>query len=122
MHVTVVVRQLVLPRPPRDLFRFPIRPPVAVLLAAISLLKESLVLGLQLVVEDDAPNPATLVAEAFLRALVCPIDLRVVREFVWLLRCFSSLSALKIAQNSANEHHQAPHPGHPFHAFVHRHR
>jgi hypothetical protein len=37
VHVTVVVPQLVLPRPPRDLFRFPIRPPAAVRLATVAL-------------------------------------------------------------------------------------
>jgi hypothetical protein len=62
----VVVRQLVLPRPPRDLLRLAIRLTVAVLLASIPLLQEPLILALQLVVEDDAPKPTVLAAEAFL--------------------------------------------------------
>ena len=70
VHVPVVVRQLVLPRPPRDLLRLAIRPAVAVLLAAIALVEESLIVTLELVVEDDAPNPTALTAEALLSTLV----------------------------------------------------
>ena len=50
VHVTVVVRQLMLPRPPRDLFRFPNRPPVAVLPATVALVEKTLVVALQLLV------------------------------------------------------------------------
>src|SRR4051812_5456193 len=39
VHVTVVVRQLVLPRPPRDLLRLAIGPAVAVLLATVALVE-----------------------------------------------------------------------------------
>src|SRR5687768_16240545 len=42
LHVSVVVRQLVLPRPPRYLFRLAIRPTVTVFLAAIALVQNSL--------------------------------------------------------------------------------
>ena len=80
----VVVRQLVLPRPPRDLFRLTIRPAVAVLLAAIALVEETLVVALQLVVEDDAPDPTALAAESLLCALVGAIDLGVVRQLARL--------------------------------------
>ena len=84
VHVPVVVRQLVLPRPPRDLFGLSIRPAVAVLLAAIALVQEPLIVALQLVVEDDAPNPPALVPEALLGALVGAIDLGVVRQLARL--------------------------------------
>ena len=80
----VVVRQLVLPRPPRDLLRLAIRPAVAVLLATIALVQEPLIVALQLVVENDAPNPTALAAEALLCALVGAIDLGVVRQLARL--------------------------------------
>ena len=82
--VPIVVRQLVLPRPPRDLFRLAIRPAVAVLLASIALVEEPLIVALELVVEDDAPDPAALVPEALLGALVGAIDLGVVRQLAGL--------------------------------------
>ena len=78
--VPIVVRQLVLPRSAGDLFGLAVRPTVAVLLAAIALVEESLIVALQLVVEDDAPNPTALAAETFLRALVGAIDPGVVRQ------------------------------------------
>ena len=80
----IVVRQLVLPRPPRNLFGLTVRPAVAVLLAAIALVQEPLIVALQLVVEDDAPNPTALAAEALLGALVGAIDLGVVRQLARL--------------------------------------
>ena len=80
----VVVRQLVLPRPSRYLFRLAVRPSVAVLLAAIALLQEPLIVALQLVVEDDAAHSAALVPESLLGALVGAIDLRVVRQLARL--------------------------------------
>ena len=84
VHVSVVVRQVVLSRPPRDLLGLAIRPTVAVLLAAIALVQEPLVVALELVVEDDAPNPTALAAEALLGALIGAIDLRVVRQLARL--------------------------------------
>ena len=80
----VVVRQLVLPRPPRDLFGLAIRPAVAVLLAAIALVEEPLIVALELVVEDDAPDPSALAPESLLGALVGAIDLGVVRQLARL--------------------------------------
>src|SRR5687767_11908559 len=82
--VPIVVRQLVFPRPTRDLFGLTVRPAVAVLLAAIALVEESLIVALQLVVEDDAPNPTALAAETLLGALVGAIDLGVVRQLARL--------------------------------------
>lgn len=74
----VVVRQSVLTRPPRDLPGFAIRP--AILPAAIALVEESLIVPLELVVQDDATDPPALVPEALLRTLVGAIDLGVVRQ------------------------------------------
>jgi hypothetical protein len=54
--VTVVVRQFVLPRPPRDLLRLAIGPAVAVLLATVALVEKTLVITLHLVVENDAAD------------------------------------------------------------------
>ena len=82
--VPIVVRQLVLPRPPRNLFGLTVRPAVAVLLAAIALVEEALIVALELVVEDDAPNPTALAAQALLGALVGAIDLGVVRQLARL--------------------------------------
>ena len=56
--VPIVVRQIVFTRPPCNLFGLTARPPVAVLLAAIALVEESLIVALQLVVEDDAADLA----------------------------------------------------------------
>ena len=82
--VPIVVRQLVFPRPPRNLFGLAVRPAVAVLLAAIALVQEALIVALELVVEDDAPNPTALAAETLLGALVGAIDLGVVRQLARL--------------------------------------
>jgi hypothetical protein len=59
--VPIVVRQLVFPRPTRNLFGLTVRPAVAVLLAAIAFVEEALIVALELVVEDDAPDPAASV-------------------------------------------------------------
>ena len=82
--VPIVVRQLVFPRPSCNLFGLTVRPAVAVLLAAIALVQEPLIVALQLVVEDDAPNPTALAAETLLGALVGAIDLGVVRQLARL--------------------------------------
>jgi len=60
--VPIVVRQLVFPRPPCNLFRLTVRPAVTVLLASVALVQEALIVTLQFVVEDDAPNPTALAA------------------------------------------------------------
>jgi hypothetical protein len=82
--VPIVVRQLVFPRPPCNLFGLTVRPAVAVLLAAISLVEESLIVALELVVEDDAPNPTALAAETLLGALIGAVDIGVVRQLARL--------------------------------------
>ena len=74
VHMPVVVRQFVLPRPSRDLLRLAIGPAVAVLLATVALVEKTLVVALQLVVENDAADPTAFAAEPLLRALVGAID------------------------------------------------
>ena len=54
----IVVLQLVFTRPACNLFGLTVRPAVAVLLAAIALVEESLIVALQFVVEDDPPDLA----------------------------------------------------------------
>jgi hypothetical protein len=82
--VTIVVRQLVFPGPSSNLFGLTVRPAVAVLLAAIALVEESLVVALQLVVQDHAVHSAALLSKALLGARVGAIDLRVVRQLARL--------------------------------------
>jgi hypothetical protein len=77
--VTIVVRQIVFTRPARNFFGLAVRPAIAVLLAAIALVQESLIVALQLVVEDDASNPTAIAAEPLLGALVGAIDVGIVR-------------------------------------------
>jgi hypothetical protein len=82
--VPIVVRQLVFPCPAGNLLRLTVRPTVAVLLAAIALVEESLIVALQLVVEDDAPNPTALATETLLGALVGAVYVGIVRQLSWL--------------------------------------
>ena len=82
--MAVLIRQVVFARPSCDLLWLAIRSSVAVLLAAIALVKELLVIALQLVVQDYAIHPAALLAEALLGAQVGAIDLRVVCQLARL--------------------------------------
>jgi hypothetical protein len=61
--VTIVVRQFVLARPPRDLRGLTIRPAVAVPLPSIALVEEPLIVTFELVIEDDSPDPAASVPQ-----------------------------------------------------------
>src|SRR5215831_4780738 len=83
-HVPIVVRQLVLPCPAGDLFGLPIRPAVAVLLPSITLVEEPLIVTFELVVENDSANLSTITPEALVGALICLIDLGVVRQLTGL--------------------------------------
>jgi hypothetical protein len=58
---------------------------VAVFPTAVALLKETLVVPLELVVQDDATDPPALVPEALLRTLVGAIDLGVMSQLARLL-------------------------------------
>lgn len=62
VNVSVVVRQVVFARPLRDLLRLTVRPPVAVLLASIALMQKTLIVALELVVQDHAMHSAALIA------------------------------------------------------------
>jgi hypothetical protein len=66
--------------------RLTARPAVAVLLALVVPVEESLIGALQLTVEDDAPNPTAVAAETLLGALalVGAINLGVVRQLARL--------------------------------------
>ncbi len=86
VDAVVEVRQLLFPCPRTDLVRFPIRSTVAVLITPVPFLQEPLVLALQLVVENDAPDPPANLAQPYLGACVGAVDLRVVRELSRLPR------------------------------------
>jgi hypothetical protein len=93
--VAIVVRQVVLKRPSRDLFGLAVRATVAVLLSAIALVEESLIVALELVVQRNPPNPTALAAKALLGAMVSAIDGRVVRELTRLSdACVEGLAGL----------------------------
>ena len=79
LDVPIVVRPFMLTRQPCNLFGLTVRPAGAVLLAAITFVQESLIVALQLVVEDDALDPAATIPQSLLGALVGAIDLGVVR-------------------------------------------
>jgi hypothetical protein len=80
----IVVRQLVFPCPPRDLIRLPVRPSIAILPTSIAFVKETLIVALQLVVQDNAVHSSALLAKAILGTEVRAIDLRVVRQLARL--------------------------------------
>ena len=67
-HVPIVVRQLMFPRPACNLFGLTVRPTVAVLLPSVALVQEALIVALELVVEDDAPDPPPGLSDALLHA------------------------------------------------------
>jgi hypothetical protein len=74
----------VFPRPAGNLFGLSVGSAVAVFLAAIALVQEALIVALELVVENDSANPATLASKTLLRTLICPIHLGVVRQLARL--------------------------------------
>jgi len=81
VNMAVLVRQVMFTRPSRYFPWLPVRSSIAVLPAAITLVQKSLVVALQLVVQDDAVHSAALLADTLLSAQVCAIDLRVVIKF-----------------------------------------
>ena len=76
----VEVRQVVFARPALDFTGISTRPAVAVRPPPVVLLEEALVLPLQLLLEQHAPDVRVSVAQAPLGAAVGPVDLRVVRQ------------------------------------------
>ena len=86
LHVPLVVtRQVVLARPALDLQRVAVGPAVAVVAVAVPLLQELLVLGLQLVLQDDAVDVCVHVVQAFGFFEVRTVDLGVVLQLSRLL-------------------------------------
>ena len=69
LDVLVLVRQPVRQRPLPNLVGRAIGPAVAVPFLAIALLEEALIVALQLVVEDHAPNMATTFSDRLCRSL-----------------------------------------------------
>jgi hypothetical protein len=80
VHSLIEVRKLVFMRPALDFTRVAIGPAVTVRPATISFLKPLLVLALELLLEDDASDVGTFVAQTRLLAQVCGIELRVMRQ------------------------------------------
>jgi hypothetical protein len=78
VHLVVVIRQLMLTRPASDFLRLSIGPSIAILTAAIPLLKEALVVSLELVIEDHSTHVPALLANPSLSASVGLIHRRVV--------------------------------------------
>lgn len=83
MHLAVEERQVVFVRPLADLLFVAVRSSVAVGAVAVVLLQELLVLALQVLLEDDAPDveAAVLVLEACLLLAVRRVKVRVVVDF-----------------------------------------
>jgi hypothetical protein len=84
VDAAVEERELVFACPGLNHFRRAVRPAVALGPSPIPLLEELLVVTLQLVVEDDAPDVSAAGTEALLRAQVRAIDLGVMRQFARL--------------------------------------
>jgi hypothetical protein len=80
VDAAVEEREFVLACPGRNLFRRAVRPAVAVSPSAVTLLQEVLVVTLQLVVEDDAPDVSAAGMEALLGALERAVNLGVVSQ------------------------------------------
>ncbi len=80
VDAAVEEREFVLASPGLDLFRRTVRPAVAVGPSPVPLLQELLVVTLQLVVEDDAPDVSAAGTEALLGALVRAVNLGVVSQ------------------------------------------
>ena len=84
VDAAVEEREVVLACPGLNLFRRAVRPAVAVGPSPVPLLQELLVVTLQLVVEDDAPDVSAAGTEALLGALVRAVDLGVVGQLARL--------------------------------------
>ena len=81
----VVARQVVLRRPGADLVELAIGSAVAVVAIAIPLLQELLILGLELVLQDDAVDVRALLVQALGFFEVGAVDLGVVLQLARLL-------------------------------------
>jgi len=79
VDVPVEVRRAVVPCPSLDLFRAAVRTAVAVAVAAVVLLQETLVLPFQRAVQFDAKNPRLVLLESFCGLQIGAIHLHVMR-------------------------------------------
>ena len=79
----LVARQVVVARSLLDLQRIAVRPTIAVATIAIALLQKLLIVGLQVVLEDDAVDVRALVTKAVGFLHVGPIELRVMLQLAW---------------------------------------
>jgi hypothetical protein len=84
LDVTLVIRQLVLARPPLDLLGFSFGSTQGSTAAAIRLLKETLVVALELLLQHDTANATAASNQAVDGLLVGAIQANVVRQFPWL--------------------------------------
>ena len=80
LDVLIFVRQPVRQRPLPHLVGRAIGPAVAITFLAIPLLKEALILALQLVVEDHATDLAAAFSYPFRGALVCAVEVHVMGD------------------------------------------
>jgi hypothetical protein len=80
LDVLVFVRQAMRQRPFANLVGGVIWPAIAVPFLSITLLKESLVFALQLVVEDDTPDVATAISDRLRSSFVGPMNVRIVGD------------------------------------------
>ena len=78
VQLVIEVRELVLDRPGADLLVGPIGMSVVIVAVAVPLMQPSLVVTLELVIEDDAIDACAALREALCGAFVRAIDLEVV--------------------------------------------
>lgn len=85
VDLAIEVREIVFARPVANLALVAVRTAVAIRPAAVVFLEELLILALQVMVEDDAPNlePAVLGAEPRLLLAVRRVEVRVVLDFAF---------------------------------------
>jgi hypothetical protein len=96
LHVPLVIaRQVVLDGPRSNLLDLAIGASIAVVAIAIPLLEELLILGLELVLQDDAMDVGALVAQALGLLEISPVDLRVVFQLTWFLDAVMERLALR---------------------------
>jgi hypothetical protein len=84
-HTVAIAGQVAVLRPCGNLFRRPVGSAGAICPSPVPLLQEVLVLAFELVVEDDAPDVAALVANLRLGVAARAIDLGVVGQLARLL-------------------------------------
>ena len=81
LNVLILVRQPVCLGPLPNLVGRPVGSPVTISPMTIPLLEEALILALELVVEDHAPDVATAFSDLFCSVLVGSVKVHIVRDF-----------------------------------------